>query len=105
MYIRGGFNVYPLEVESVLADHPHVSRVSVVGLPTPVIGEIGVAMVVPTDADRPPTLEELRTWVGDRLADYKRPDEVLVVEDLPLTAMSKVDKVAVRAQAAATFSR
>ncbi len=49
MYIRGGYNVYPLEVESVLATHPAVAKISVVGMPATVIGEIGVAFVVPTD--------------------------------------------------------
>ena len=52
MYIRGGYNVYPLEVESVLATHPAVAKVSVVGMPATVIGEIGVAFVVPTDSAR-----------------------------------------------------
>ena len=49
MYIRGGYNVYPLEVENVLAEHPGVDRVAVVGVPAPVIGEIGVAFVVARD--------------------------------------------------------
>ncbi len=97
MYIRGGFNVYPLEVENVLAEHPGVRQVAVVGLPTPVIGEIGVALVVAEPGGAAPALAELRSWVGDRLADYKRPDELLVVDELPLTAMLKVDKRAARA--------
>src|ERR1700690_3198625 len=54
MYIRGGYNVYPIEVENVLMEHPAVAKVAVVGLPTPVIGEIGVAHVVPTNPDLPP---------------------------------------------------
>ena len=47
MYIRGGYNVYPAEVEAVLADHPAVNPVAVVGLPDPVLGEVGGAFVVP----------------------------------------------------------
>jgi len=61
-----------------------------------VIGEIGVAFVVPRDAGAPPTLEQLRSWVAERLADYKAPDRLVVLEDLPLTAMAKVDKEALR---------
>jgi acyl-CoA synthetase (AMP-forming)/AMP-acid ligase II len=96
MYIRGGYNVYPLEVEHVLAEHPAVAAVAVVGASRPVIGEIGVAYVVPAlDAD-PPDLFALRTWVSDRLADYKAPDEVRVVRALPLTPMGKVDKASLR---------
>ena len=54
MYIRGGYNVYPLEVENVLAEHPGVDRVAVLGVPAPVIGEIGVAFVVARDPASPP---------------------------------------------------
>jgi acyl-CoA synthetase (AMP-forming)/AMP-acid ligase II len=96
LYIRGGYNIYPLEVENVLAEHPAVDRAAVVGLPTPVIGEIGVAFVVPADPAKPPVLEELRAWVRDRLADYKAPDRLEVVAELPLTEMLKVDKAALR---------
>jgi acyl-CoA synthetase (AMP-forming)/AMP-acid ligase II len=96
LYIRGGYNVYPLEVENVLCEHPGVDRVAVVGTPAPVIGEIGVAFVVPVDAERPPTTDELRAWTRERLADYKAPDRVELVPELPLTAMLKVDKAALR---------
>ncbi|MFM2070559.1 MAG: hypothetical protein RLZZ623_822 [Actinomycetota bacterium] len=91
MYIRGGYNVYPLEVEHVLTEHPLVDRAAVVGTPAPVIGEVGVAFIVPVDPLRVPSLDELRSWVGDRLADYKSPDRLVVLDTLPLTAMMKVD--------------
>ncbi|BBZ70506.1 AMP-binding protein [Mycobacterium paraseoulense] len=94
MYIRGGFNVHPLEVERVLARHPGVARVAVVSRPAPVIGEIGVAFVVP--AGEPPSLLDVRRWVSDRLADYKAPDELVIVDELPLTAMLKPDRAALR---------
>lgn len=100
MYIRGGYNVYPIEVEQVLAEHPAVAQVAVVGVPAPVIGEIGVAFVVPAGRASPPSLEELRLWCRERLADYKAPDRLEVVEALPLTAMMKIDKRALRALAA-----
>ena len=96
MYIRGGYNVYPLEVENVLVEHPAVAQASVVGLKTPVIGEIGVAFIVPGDRDAPPTLEALRSWCRDRLADYKAPDRIEILGQLPLTEMLKIDKTALR---------
>ena len=97
MYIRGGYNVYPLEVENVLMEHPAVERAAVLGVPAPVIGEIGVAFVVPSGSHAAPTREELQAWCRERLADYKAPDRVEIVDDLPITAMLKVDKSALRA--------
>ena len=92
MYIRGGYNVYPLEVENVLAEHPSVASAAVVGTERSVIGEIGVAFVVLQPGAPVPSAESLRAWVAEHLADYKAPDEVRVVEALPLTPMGKVDK-------------
>jgi acyl-CoA synthetase (AMP-forming)/AMP-acid ligase II len=57
-----------------------------VGTPAPVIGEIGVAFVIPADPSEPPTLAELRSWVATDLADYKTPDRLVVVDDLPPTS-------------------
>jgi acyl-CoA synthetase (AMP-forming)/AMP-acid ligase II len=96
MYIRGGYNVHPGEVERALAGHTAVKHAAVVGRSAPVIGEIGVACVVPADAAKPPTLAELRTHVSDELADYKAPDELLIVDELPLTPMLKPDRIALR---------
>jgi acyl-CoA synthetase (AMP-forming)/AMP-acid ligase II len=98
MYIRGGYNVYPTEVEAVLADHPAIAQVAVVGLPAPVLGEIGGAFVVPADSSRPPELEDVREWCRTRIADYKAPDRLVMVDELPLTAMHKVDKARLRAR-------
>lgn len=96
MYIRGGYNVHPGEVERVLASHPGVRQAVVVGRSAPVIGELGVAVVVPADATAPPTLTELRAHVAGELADYKAPDELLIVDELPLTPMLKTDRIALR---------
>jgi acyl-CoA synthetase (AMP-forming)/AMP-acid ligase II len=96
MYIRGGYNVYPAEVEAVLALHPAVSSVSVIGTPAPRIGEIGVAFVVPADPQAPPGLEELRELVKSELADYKAPDRLEIVDQLPANSLLKVDKNALR---------
>lgn len=92
MYIRGGYNVYPTEVEGVLGGHPAVDQVAVVGAPDPVLGEVGVAFVVVADGAGPPDLAELRELVATRLADYKAPDRLEVVPELPVTAMGKIDK-------------
>jgi acyl-CoA synthetase (AMP-forming)/AMP-acid ligase II len=98
MFIRGGYNVYPAEVEAVLADHPLVADLAVVPRPDDVMGEIGVAVVVPADPSRPPTLEELRTYLEPKLARYKLPEALRLVEDIPLTPMLKVDRRALAAR-------
>ncbi len=92
VYVRGGYNVYPLEVERALLDHPGVAQAAVVGVDAPVLGELGVAYVVPADPGRPPQLADLRAWCQARLADYKAPDRLEVVADLPLNSMMKIDK-------------
>ncbi len=92
MYIRGGYNVYPVEVENVLREHPKVALVGVIGIPDEVLGERGKAVVVPADPSDPPTADELKAFVAARIADYKAPDVVEVRAELPLTSMFKVDK-------------
>ncbi|MCW5889089.1 MAG: acyl--CoA ligase [bacterium] len=99
MYIRGGFNVYPAEVEDVLARHPKVARAAVLGMPDAIFGEIGWAFVAPRRPDDPPTLGELRRFVGAELASFKRPDRLTVLPELPVTPMFKVDKQALRGRA------
>jgi acyl-CoA synthetase (AMP-forming)/AMP-acid ligase II len=96
MYVRGGYNVYPMEVEGVLAEHPSVAEVAVVPRPDPVMGEIGIAVVVPRQAGRGPELEELRAFAAPRLAAYKLPEAVDVVDALPRTPMEKVDRRALQ---------
>ena len=92
MYIRGGYNVYPLEVENVLTEHPLIASAAVVGAQRSVIGEIGVAFVVLEPGAATLGTDSLRSWVTERLADYKAPDEVRFVDALPLTPMGKVDR-------------
>jgi acyl-CoA synthetase (AMP-forming)/AMP-acid ligase II len=98
--VRGGYNVYPVEVEAVLSTHPAVAAVAIVPRPDPVMGEIGVACVVPRDRAVPVELAELRAYAGDRLAAYKLPEDLCVVESLPLTAGEKVDRRALVAMLA-----
>ena len=94
MYIRGGYNVYPVEVENVLREHPKVGLVGVIGIPDEVLGERGKAFVVASDPSDPPTADELKVFVAERIADYKTPDVVEIRDELPLTSMFKVDKSA-----------
>jgi acyl-CoA synthetase (AMP-forming)/AMP-acid ligase II len=100
MYIRGGYNVYPAEVENLLGDHAAITASAVVGAPAVNdargIGEIGVLFAVPRDAGAPPELAEVRGFVKERLADYKAPDALVLVDELPVTAMGKIDKRALR---------
>lgn len=100
MYIRGGYNVFPEEIENRLVQHPKVARAGVVGAPDPTFGEVGIAFVVPRSAGEPPTLSELRSFVGDELASFKRPDRLEIVGQLPLTPMFKIDRRALRELAA-----
>ena len=92
MYVRGGYNVYPVEVEAVLSAHPDVASVAVVPRPDSVMGELGVVVVVPRQPARPPTLDALRDFAASRLAAYKLPERLCVVDALPLTPMEKVDR-------------
>lgn len=97
MYVRGGYNVHPVEVEAVLSRHPGISQVAVAGAADDVMGEIGVAVAVAHDAlpGGELTLEELRDWAADRLAPWKLPERLVIVDELPLTAMQKIDRAAV----------
>jgi acyl-CoA synthetase (AMP-forming)/AMP-acid ligase II len=92
MFIRGGYNVYPAEVEAQLVAHPAVADAVVVPRPDGVMGEIGVAVVVPRDPAAPPTLDDLRGFLTGRIAAYKLPEAVRIVEALPLTPMQKIDR-------------
>jgi len=92
MYVRGGYNVYPVEVEAVLSTHPGVAGVALIPRPDPVMGEVGVAVVVPQDPRDPPTLEALRAFGAEQLARYKLPEDLTLVGALPLTPMDKVDR-------------
>jgi len=92
MYVRGGYNVYPVEIESVLSTHPEIAAIAVVPRADDVMGEIGVAAVVPRDRDRPPTLADLREFAAPHIAAYKLPEALQVVDALPLTVGEKVDR-------------
>jgi acyl-CoA synthetase (AMP-forming)/AMP-acid ligase II len=94
MYIRGGYNVHPLEVESVLMEHPSVAAVAIAPRPDDVMGEIGVAVVVPRGTA--PSLDDLRRFATERLATYKLPEAIRIVDALPITSMEKLDRNALK---------
>jgi fatty-acyl-CoA synthase len=88
MYISGGENVYPAEVERVLHEHPGVADAAVVGVPDERWGECGVAFVVADGT----TEEELLAWCGERLAKFKVPAEVRFVAEIPRNSLGKIQK-------------
>jgi acyl-CoA synthetase (AMP-forming)/AMP-acid ligase II len=96
MFISGGFNVYPAEVEKILAAHPAVGMVAVVGAPDERMGEVGVAFIVPRPEARV-VPEEVIAWSRENMANYKVPRRVVVVDDLPRNASGKVLKIELKA--------
>jgi long-chain acyl-CoA synthetase len=96
MIIRGGFNVYPTEIEGVLYEHPAVAEAAVIGIPDENLGEeIGAAVTLKPTATA--TTEELRAFVQDRVAPYKYPRYVWTVPDLPKGPSGKILRRDVRA--------
>jgi acyl-CoA synthetase (AMP-forming)/AMP-acid ligase II len=100
MFIVGGFNAYPAEIENILLGHPQVAQAAVVGVPDGRMGEVGVAFVVPR-AGASPTPDELHAWSRERMANYKVPRRFYVVDALPTNASNKVLKHELRTRAAA----
>jgi acyl-CoA synthetase (AMP-forming)/AMP-acid ligase II len=98
LIIRGGHNVYPTDIEAVLIAHPDVQEAAVVGVPHAVLGEDIAAFVVPR-AGVEVDVDALSSWCSERLADYKRPRQVRVVDALPRNATGKVLKHVLREQA------
>ena len=97
MLVRGGYNVYSVEVENVLYEHPAVKQCSVVGKPHPKLGEDVAALIVLREG-LSATAEELMDFCKDKLADFKRPRDIRFVEATPITAMGKPDKKEIRAR-------
>ncbi|WP_063829490.1 FadD3 family acyl-CoA ligase [Streptomyces violens] len=96
MYVVGGFNAYPAEVEHALGAHPGIAEVAVVGAPDERLGEVGVAFVVPDPAQQPPTPDGLTAWARERLANFKVPRRFHLVPDLPRNASGKILKTELR---------
>ncbi len=98
MFIVGGFNAYPAEIERMMIEHPAVGQVSVIGIADDRLGEVGAAFVVPAPGAAP-TEDELIAWCREKMANYKVPRRVWVVDALPLNASNKVLKIELRTQA------
>ncbi len=98
MYIQGGFNVYPAEIEGFIARHPDVLMVAGVGVPDPVMGEVGRYFIVTRPGSRLAS-DDLRAWCAAGLADYKVPRQFVFRDVLPLTPAGKIHKAALRAEA------
>lgn len=92
MFIVGGFNAYPAEIEDILLGHNGIARAAVVGVPDDRLGEVGAAFVVPA-AGTPIEAEEVIAWAKERMANYKVPRRVHLLDALPLNATGKVDKL------------
>lgn len=95
MFIVGGFNCYPAEIEAMLLEHPEVAQCAVIGVPDERMGEVGCAFIVPR-GDEAPGAEALIAWSRERMANYKVPRHVRVVERLPVNASNKVMKPALQ---------
>jgi fatty-acyl-CoA synthase len=95
MVITGGFNVYPREVEDVIAKHPAVQSVAVVGLPDPKWGEAVTAYIVPA-AGATVDPQEIIARVREAKGRHQAPKHVVVIDNLPYTAVGKIDKKRLR---------
>jgi acyl-CoA synthetase (AMP-forming)/AMP-acid ligase II len=100
MFVVGGFNAYPAEIEQAITRHEKVSEAAVVGVPDERLGEVGLAYVIPRSGAAV-TEEEIIAFCRERLANFKVPRAVRVVGELPRNASGKVLRFALRDQARA----
>ena len=92
MYISGGENIYPTEIETVLYRHPAVHQCAVIGVPEPRWGEVGMACVTLKPGAKEATEDELISYLREHLAPYKVPKRIAFVDALPTSAVGKVLK-------------
>jgi fatty-acyl-CoA synthase len=105
MIISGGENIYCAEVEAVIDGHPGVREVAVIGRSDPRWVEVPVAVVVPMDPDAPPSKSDIVEWCRARMASYKKPADVVIVDAMPRNASGKILKIQLRTQFAPTPDR
>ena len=95
MFINGGFNCYPAEIERIMVAHPAIAQVAVIGLPDERLGEVGCACVVLRPGAQAQAVE-LIAWCRENMANYKVPRSVFFMDALPVNASNKVDKKILR---------
>lgn len=100
MFIVGGFNAYPAEIENALLRHPAIRQAAVIGVPDERLGEVGMAFVV-LAPDAATTPDEIISWSREQMANYKAPRYVEMLDELPLNATGKVEKLVLAERAAA----
>lgn len=91
MFIQGGFNVYPVEVENILTTHPHIQLAAGFGIPDEFLGEVGLYYIVPQPG-KSITVDEIIEFSKQHLADYKVPRKIEIVNELPMTPAGKIHK-------------
>ena len=104
MYICGGFNCYPAEIEQQLLDHPAIAQAAVVGTPDERMGEVGAAFVILKPGQDIPA-DDLLAWCREHMANYKVPRRLRVIDALPLNASGKVLKTELRQRLSADSSQ
>ncbi|MCG7336272.1 acyl--CoA ligase [Sporosarcina sp. ACRSM] len=103
MIIRGGYNIYPQEIEAVLTKHPAVSNSAVIGLPDDVLGEV-VCAVIQLKNGQSTSEEELKNYLKEQIATYKVPGKIIFTEEFPSTASGKIQKVKLREELMSTIN-
>ena len=100
MFIVGGFNAYPAEIENLLMSAPNVAQAAVIGVPDPRLGEVPMAFIIPT-AGTSASADDIIDWARDNMANFKVPRRVEIVDALPLNPSGKVLKYVLRDRVAA----
>ncbi len=95
MYICGGYNVYPKEIEDILMEHPAVAMAAIVGFPDEIKGEVGWGFIMKKPGSEVDE-KDLKEYCKSRMADYKVPVKIVVKDTLPMTALGKLDKMSLR---------
>jgi acyl-CoA synthetase (AMP-forming)/AMP-acid ligase II len=95
LIIRGGYNIYPREIEELFYKHPSVLEVAIVGLPDTVLGEVACA-AIKLKPNKVETEKALRQFIEERVADFKVPDRFVFLDELPMTPSGKIKKIALQ---------
>ncbi|UGY11685.1 acyl-CoA synthetase [Phyllobacterium pellucidum] len=95
MYISGGSNIYPREIEEKILSHPDISEVAVLGIPDPMWGEVGLAVCVPHDGASPDA-DAMIAWIDGKMARYKLPKRFVFWPEMPKSAYGKIAKKLIR---------